>query len=115
MTSEHQAGLEAALSHSGGTHTFADVAERIALGEAQIWEDGDALLVTEIVDKPRVRILHFWLATGELEQVKALSDRVIVWGKKQGCKRATLAGRKGWVKALAPEWKPELVLMGRKI
>jgi hypothetical protein len=81
-----------------------------------LWTEGSAALVTEIVETPKMREIHFWLAAGELDEVTALSERVIVWARMNGCERATLAGRRGWERALASTaWKPELVLMGRDI
>lgn len=110
-------GVEAALAYGGQTHTAGDVVRAILAGEAQLWaNDDDALIVSEIHDHPRARVLHFWLAAGDLEPVIALSRRVLEWGRSVGCTRATLAGRKGWVRALASEgWAPELVVMGRDI
>ena len=116
MNPEHIAGLEKALVHSGGTHTLRDVAEQIERGKAQYWTEGNAAIVTEIREEPQMNVLHFWLATGELEEVIALSEKVIDWGRDMGCEGASLTGRKGWEKVLATRgWEPQLVLMGRKI
>lgn len=109
-------GLEKALLYAGGTHTIGDVADAIERGDCKLWVEEGAAIVTQLVDEPRKRVVHFWLAAGELEPVVALSNKIIEWAKENGCVRATLAGRKGWVKALAPEgWKEELVLMGREV
>ncbi len=116
MRPEHIAGLEKALLHSGGTHSLRDVADQITQGDAQLWAEESAVLVTQIVETPKMRILHFWLAAGEMDEVITLTEKVIKWGSKNGCERATLTGRKGWERALAStDWEPELVLMGRNI
>ena len=116
MTPEHIAGLEKALVHSGATHTLRDVLDKIVSGDAQAWESEGAVLITELRETPQMRVLHFWLAAGELEDVISLSEKVIEWGRGVGCKRASLSGRRGWEKVLAPVgWTPELVLMGRNI
>ena len=110
------AGLEKALQHSGGTHTLQNVGEKVAAGKAQYWQKGSAVVITELLETPQMRVLHFWLVTGELQDVIVLSEKVIAWGRRVGCKRATLAGRRGWEKVLAGSgWSPELVLMGRDI
>jgi hypothetical protein len=112
----HLAGLVEALERGGSTHAVEDVLREIEKGEAQLWEADGALIVTEIHDTPRKRLLHFWIATGELEPVIALSHRALEWAKEQGCTQATLAGRKGWEKALASEgWSPTLILMSREV
>lgn len=110
------AGLERALFYSGGTHTMADVANAIESGEAKLWVGEGSAIVTQLFDEPQMRVCHFWLAAGELEPVIALSNRVLEWAKENGCARATLAGRRGWTKALASGgWKEDLVLMGREV
>ena len=110
------AGLVEALERGGSTHTVEDVLDEIQRGEAQLWEADGALIVTEIHDTPRKRLLHFWLATGELQAVIALMHRALEWAKSEGCTMATLAGRKGWEKVLASEgWVPMLTMMSREV
>jgi hypothetical protein len=100
-----------------GTHSITDVFGRIEAGMAQIWERDHALIVTEIHDYPKCSVLHFWIAAGEKDAVISLSHDVIAWGRTQGCSRATLAGRKGWLRVLADEgWQASrLTLMEKMI
>lgn len=113
---DHVRGLKEALQYSGGTHTLGDVLQRVTEDHAQLWETENAAIVTEVYDYPRQRVVHFWLATGELHAVIELSNHVLEWAKRIGCERATLAGRRGWVRALADEgWEPMLTLMGREV
>lgn len=109
--------LERALEMGGGTHTVEDVVSQLDEGHAQLWlGDGDAVIVTQINDNPQVKVLHFWLAAGELQQVVELSEQVLEWGRSVGCERATLSGRRGWVRALADHgWSEQLTVMGREI
>lgn len=114
MTTETLAGLEKALAAGGDTHTIGDVVAAVLAGEAQLWEDEGALIVTEIQVYPRKRTLHFWLATGGMAPVIALSHRILAWGREQGIETATLAGRRGWERALAGDgWRPAMTVMER--
>jgi hypothetical protein len=116
LTGTLLAGLEEALRHGGGTHTLGDVLHQILAGEAQLWEAEDAVIVTEIHQAPRAKIVHFWLAAGEKEAVVALSRTVLEWARTEGCGQATLAGRRGWERVLSAEgWTPRLTLMGREL
>ena len=118
MMTEHSiAGIEKALEAGGGTHTVGDVVRQILAGDAQLWEDEDALIVTEINVYPRKALVHFWLATGELDAVVRLSHRVLEWATDtMGCDGATLSGRKGWVKALKGEgWNEMVTVMERPL
>jgi hypothetical protein len=109
-------GLQEALEHSGGTHTLKDVADQITRGAAQVWVNDDACIVTEVHDFPRQRVLHFWLATGDLHAILALQNDVLEWGKKNGCAAASLAGRRGWERVLADEgWTPTVTYMRREM
>lgn len=109
---EHNAGIARALTEGGSTHTLEDVLDAVELGEAQLWLEEDACIVTEIHQAPRAQILHFWIATGKLEPVLALRHKVMAWGKERGCTKATMTGRRGWLRALAgTEWRETLALM----
>lgn len=94
--------IKAALEYSGGTHLFEDIVDSVKLGYMQLWAAPRGCAVTEIITFPRKKVLHVFLAGGELDQVLDMVDSAKHWGKMQGCSSMTLAGRKGWVKALAP-------------
>lgn len=109
-------GLEIALAHGGDTHSVEDVLDQIERGAAQVWIRDGSLIVTEIHDYPQKKVLHFWLATGEIASVVSLSHRILAEGKKMGCVQATLAGRKGWERVLGADgWNPMLRVMSKEI
>lgn len=106
--------IEAALQYSGGTHTYEDVAAQISEGRLQFWPGVNSAVVTEIVEYPRKRTLHFFLAGGNLPELRAMYPGILEWGKANGCTAATLAGRKGWVRSFLVKdegWNESLVVM----
>jgi hypothetical protein len=104
--------LRQALAEGGNTHTVEDVLAEIERGDAQLWIDDGALIITKVEQYPQARVLSFWLAAGELEPVKALRKRAMEWGKSRGCDRAVLVGRRGWLRALKDtEWRETLAVM----
>lgn len=116
MKLELLTGLQQALEYAGGTHTLRDVAEQIRAGDAQIWVDEDAVIVTEIHQTPRMKVCHFWLASGQMDAVVELSHHVLEWAHGVGCTRATLSGRRGWERALAAEgWSLATVVLQREV
>lgn len=117
MTELTLAGLEEALGHGIGTHTVGDVVQQILEGNAQLWEELDALIVTEVQQTPRRRVLHFWLATGDMRAVVDLHERILRWGREEmGCDVATLSGRRGWTRALeAHGWEPAMTVLSRDL
>lgn len=107
--------IESALEYSGDTHDFADIAEGIAEGRMQLWPTPRGCLVTEIVVYPKKRILHIFLAGGEMDQLTDMHEDVIAWAREQGCSSMTLSGRFGWKKALQKfGWEPQLVVLEKE-
>lgn len=104
--------IEAALAYGGGTHEFEDVVAMIKSGKAQLWQGPKGCAVTEIIVYPRKRVLHCFLAGGEMEQITDMIDSAIAWGKTQGCTGLTLSGRIGWSRALEKYgFKPVLMTL----
>lgn len=92
--------LEKALSYTG-THTVHDVKDQIEAGRAQLWVEGDGLVITQVDLVPRGKVLRFWLAAGKLEDVLTLAEALYQWGRDIGCHKAVFTGRRGWAKPLA--------------
>lgn len=108
--------LEEALALEGNERTLEDVLLRVERGDAQFWHEGNGAVVTEVLDTKAGKVLHFWLAAGSLDDVLAIYRKVVEWGRANGCVRATLIGRRGWVKVLQAEgWAQEAVTMGRAL
>ena len=105
--------LEAALEHAGGTHTIDDVRAGIEDGRLQLWPGVHSAIVTELLQHPRQRILHFFLAGGSLEELQAMTPPILDWGRTQGCSRAALFGRPGWSRSFLTKegWRPTAVVM----
>lgn len=106
--------IEAALEYGGNTHTFDDVRDMIIAGRLQLWHGDRACAVTEIIEYPRKKVLHCFLAGGDMDQIIDMIDSAIKWGKTQGCESLTLSGRMGWQRALAKHgFKPVLMTLER--
>lgn len=109
--------MRQALEYAGATHTVEDVLHSVEMGEAMLWHSDGGILVTEVYEYPLKKVLHCWLAAGELEAVIDLSRQALEWAKEQGCTTATLTGRKGWLRVLGAEgWRATpLVMMEREV
>lgn len=92
--------LESAIKYCGGTHLFEDVVEMVETGQMLFWPAQKSCLVTEVVDYPRKRLLHVFLAAGSLEEIKEMEPSVRAYGEYLDCEAITLSGRKGWTRAL---------------
>jgi hypothetical protein len=88
--------VAAALEYSGGTHKLEDIAEGIRWGQFQLWPGKNSVVVTEIIVYPQLKDLHYFLAGGDLDELRLMRPIIESWGKEIGCSRVSLAGRKGW-------------------
>lgn len=101
-----------------GTHRPEDVAEGVACGRFQSWGDGDTVMVTEVLDTPLRRTIHFFLAEGEMAVLRAMTPAILNWARDRGCTHASLVGRKGWTRVAwmrESGWTEEGVMMGRTL
>lgn len=116
MIHDYRELIESALAYSGGTHTFEDVQEMVATGRAQLWPAPRGVAITEIVEYPRKRVLHIFLAAGEMDQLLDMIESAERWGRTQGCTSLTMSGRMGWQRVLDKHgFKPLLVTMEREM
>jgi len=102
--------IEAALVYSGGTHTFDDIARGVLDGRFRLWERPNGCAITEFVQFPRKRVLNVFLAGGDMQVIKDLEAPALEYARANGCQAVTLAGRKGWSRAL-PHWVTKHVSM----
>ena len=108
--------IEAALGYSGGTHDFRDVVDGVLSGKLQLWAGEKGCAVTEIIVYPKRKVLHTFLAGGEMDQILDFQESAAEFGRMNGCTKMTIAGRKGWTRVLkAHDWEETFVVMGKEI
>lgn len=106
-----------ALDFGGNVYTIEDVEQMIREGKAQIWPGATSVIVTEIIQYPRGKSIHLFLAGGNLQELEEMLPPIIEWGREQGCDRASLSGRRGWERSFLRDqgWKATLVIMEKEI
>lgn len=106
----YREGIETALRDGGGTHNFEDVLMYVQDGRARAWFGDNSVLITRLLITPNKRILYFWLAAGELEEVKSMVRSLCYNAEAtEAFDEAIFIGRKGWKRILGPDgWKPTL-------
>ena len=92
--------VEDALEYSGGSHNFDDVVESVLKGEMQLWPGVKSAIVTSLNSSPRKKTCTFFLAGGDLGELKQMSKTVEDWAKRQSCDGTVIIGRPGWAKAM---------------
>lgn len=88
--------LERAIAEGGGIDDFDGVYQDVAGGRMQLFAAGQSVLVTQIQEYPRARVLQLCYAAGRLADLEPWLDAVLAWGKSKGCTKAVMIGRRGW-------------------
>jgi hypothetical protein len=92
--------IEAALPFAGGTHTIEDVQEAIEAGRALLLAGKNSAMVCEVQTYPRLKSFHIWLAGGDLSELRSAQTQLEDLAWRFGCSRISIAGRRGWVRAI---------------
>ena len=91
--------LENALDYAHGTFDIQNVFEDVMNGNAQFWPGENSAVVTQIVNYPKKKVVHFFLAGGDIKELQDMEPGIIEWAKSQGCEAITLTGRPGWTRS----------------
>jgi hypothetical protein len=91
------AKLERALAREGGLYTRQDILDALERQEMQSFMEGDSLALTRIALYPRAKVVEVLGAVGELDEVRILHDRVLIFASEVGAKVIQAYGRKGWL------------------
>ena len=89
-----------ALEYGDGTHSLEDVAMALDKDEMQFWPGINTAIVTEIINYPRKKIIHVFLAAGDMDEVIRILPYIEKHGKSEGCVQLAMTGRKGWEKVM---------------
>lgn len=82
------------------THTFQNIVEGVERGQFQFWPGERSCMITEVSEYPNRRGVHVFLAGGDLDEILEMEKSLTIWAKHIKADHLSLAGRKGWVKAL---------------
>lgn len=109
-----EAMLEA-IARCEGTHTEDDVLAMLLHGKLKLLRENNSGIVLEVIEYPRVKVLHCFLAAGDLKDVLKLEERLPEIAKSLGCSRITLCGRHGWRRILPDRgWKDATTIIMQK-
>lgn len=92
--------IDAALEYAKDTHEPKDILHGVQQGYFQFFPLEKSAIVTEIIDYPKITSCRFFLAGGDLIELRDAERQVCDWAKTVGCRRVEIAGRPGWERAL---------------
>lgn len=106
MILDHAPLLQEALNNAGNTHNISDVFAMIADGRAYAFPLKRSIIVCDQMRCPNENIWRYWLAAGELQELKEAEANITPWAKDHfGVKRSMIFGRPGWSKIFAPTYR----------
>lgn len=97
-----------------GSHTLDDVWAGVRTGEFHFWPGARSAAVGELVEHPRRRDYHVWLAAGDLTELTTMERSAAAFARALGCDRITLHGRKGWARALT-DYRPVYLALAKDL
>lgn len=98
--------IQRALDNAGNTHEVSDVIEMVAAHRAYMFPLKNSVIVCDLMRCPNENIWRYWLAAGELNELKEAEEPITRMAQKRfGIRRSMIFGRPGWCKTFAPTYK----------
>lgn len=108
--------IKKALRIGGGTHELEDILVGIRQNVFQLFSADSAIVVTEILQSPRKKILNVFLVAGDFESIMGLTPKVDEFAKSEGCSFMITTGRFGLIRRLPKfGWNPAYVTFKREL
>lgn len=92
--------LEDALEYSDGLSSIDDVRDMLAENRGDLWVGEKSAIVTQSLEGRDVKALLYYLAAGDLSELKEMTVYIESLAKEVGCSKVLINGRAGWGKAL---------------
>lgn len=107
-----QLDICAALEYGNNSHTFDDIVKLALVGEVDVYELPNSVIVMELSKYPQFAVYHGFIAAGNLEEILSAHKMMFREARLRGAKYLSIAGRRGWEKAMkAHGWQHKLSIM----
>ena len=91
-----------------------DILEMILEKDVHLIVGEKSAMVVEGIQTPRLRILHIWVAGGDLNELTAAEKQFSSEWKKIGFDRISITGRSGWKRVL-PSYEETAILLSKEL
>lgn len=92
--------LQDALEYNGGHQTIDDVWKGLVSGAYSLVAGKNCAIVLEPSNTAQKKVMNFFLAGGDLEELQELERKISAKCKADGFDLMLIVGRRGWVKRL---------------
>lgn len=117
MLEAYRAKLLKALEVGGNLDTIESLEADVAAGRMQVFTVGESVVLTQIQDYPQEKVLQICYVAGSLDDMEPWLEAVMAWAEREGCSRAYMVGRAGWLRSFLSKstWEQTNVVMERKL
>lgn len=108
--------IEDALEYTKGTHTLEDIWNGVVRGDFQFWPGEKSAIITEIQIYPQTKVMHIFLAGGDLEELLQMEKSVRAYAQTIGCNSMSISGRRGWLRIFERDgWKEVCTTIAKEL
>ena len=92
--------LNQAMEYSDGLSSIDDVKDMLDENRGDLWVGEKSAIVTQLLQVRDKKALLYYLAGGDLIELKEMTKHIEGLAKEAGCSKVLINGRAGWGKAL---------------
>jgi hypothetical protein len=89
--------LNRVLDRMGGLYLTSDIIRLVHEGRMQMFSQGDSIAITQIANFPRGKALEIVAVVGDIDDLRALHDRLLIFAAEIGASVIQAFGRKGFM------------------
>jgi hypothetical protein len=89
--------LDRVLDRMGGLYRTSDILALVRDGKLQMFAEGDSIAITRIGIFPRGKVLEILAVVGDINELRVLHDRLLIFAAEVGATVIQAFGRKGWM------------------
>jgi hypothetical protein len=89
--------LNRVLDRMGGLYLTSDIIRLVHEGRMQMFSQGDSIAITQIANFPRGKALEIIAVVGDIDDLRALHDRLLIFAAEIGANVIQAFGRKGFM------------------
>jgi len=68
-------------------------------GRVEFWPGKKCALISQVVQYPQKKMIHVFLAGGDISEIQEMEPHIVEWAKEKGCSALSLTGRPGWTRS----------------
>lgn len=108
--------IEAALEYTKGTHSVDDIWHGVVEGRFHFWPGEKSAIITDIEIYPMRRVMHIFLAGGDLDELLEMEKSVEAFAKTIGCNSLSISGRRGWLRVFKDDgWQEVCTTIAKEL